>query len=63
MLNKQKVKQILHQKNKSPTWLAYRCGVSISHINMLTSGDRNASPELRERLIEVLGDKEIFSEE
>jgi hypothetical protein len=62
-LNKTKVDKILTKKHKSPTWLAFKCGVTTSHLDHLYNGRRNASPELREKLITTLGDEDIFEGE
>jgi hypothetical protein len=62
-LNKTKVDKILTNKHKDLQWLAYNAEISENYVRMLLSGERtNPSPKVRTRLIEVLGDKDIFEE-
>jgi plasmid maintenance system antidote protein VapI len=37
------------------SWVAWRCGVSGSLLSRIASGERRLSPELAQRLAEVIG--------
>ena len=40
---------------RSQKWVADKAGVSVSHLSEMLGGTKGATPELAERLAEVLG--------
>ncbi len=54
-LNPARVWAFLEERDMSQNELARRVGISSGHISQLMSGEAHPSPELRQRLLRVLG--------
>ena len=55
LLNPAAVWELLDRLNISQNELARRCGISRGYMSQLMRGERSPSPQLRRRLMEVLG--------
>jgi transcriptional regulator with XRE-family HTH domain len=52
-LRKNKIKQKLALRNKSQNWFAKRLGICSGYMSQLMCGQRNPSPGLRERIMNL----------
>lgn len=49
------IKKILTRMNKSLGWLAEQISIDPSYLTRILSRERNVSPGIRDRLMDVLG--------
>ena len=52
-LRRNRIKKRLALRNKSQNWCAKRLGVCSGYMSQLMCGQRNPSPDLRERIMKL----------
>jgi transcriptional regulator with XRE-family HTH domain len=55
-LKKQIIRRVLAKKNLSQNWLAIRVQTTSGYMSQLIRGIRTPSPEMRQRILNVLRD-------
>ena len=53
------IRKILARKNLSQNWLAFRTRTTSGYMSQMITGKRNPSPQMRNRILQVLKDCEF----
>lgn len=61
-LKGEKIREILIRKCKSQNWLAQRLEVTSGYMAQMLNGDRNPSPEMRQKLLDYFKDEYSFDD-
>jgi len=53
------IRKILARKNMSQNWLAFRTRTTSGYMSQMITGKRNPSPQMRQKILQVLKDCEF----